>query len=76
MDVIGLLMNMIRIPSVSREEGNAADFLEGWMKDNDFAVRRLGNNLWAGSSPADGRPTVLLNTNAGTTIMADPETDN
>ena len=60
MDTIELLMNMIRIPSVSREEGNAADFLEGWMKDNGFAVRRSGNNLWVESGPADGRPTVLL----------------
>jgi len=61
MDTIDLLMNMIRIPSVSREEGTVADFLEGWMKDQGFDVRRSGNNLWVESGPEDGRPTVLLN---------------
>ena len=66
MDTIGLLMNMIQIPSISREEDKAADFLEGWMRRNDFDVRRLGNNLWVESGPADGRPTVLLNAHIDT----------
>ena len=66
MDTIELLMDMIRIPSFSREEGRAADFLEGWMKDNGFEVRRSGNNLWVESGPADGRPTVLLNAHIDT----------
>ena len=66
MDAIELLMNMIRIPSVSREEGKVADYLEEWMKRNGFDVRRLGNNLWVESSPADGRPTVLLNAHIDT----------
>lgn len=61
-----MLMDMIRIPSFSREEGRAADFLEGWMKDNGFEVRRSGNNLWVESGPADGRPTVLLNAHIDT----------
>lgn len=66
MDTIGLLMNMIRIPSVSREEGSAADYLERWMRDNGFDVMRLGNNLWVESGPHDGRPTVLLNAHIDT----------
>ena len=66
MDTIELLMNMIRIPSVSREEDKAADYLEGWMKRNSFDVRRAGNNLWVESAPADGRPTVLLNAHIDT----------
>ena len=66
MDTIGLLMNMIRIPSISREEDKAADFLEGWMRRNGFDVRRLGSNLWVESGPADGRPTVLLNAHIDT----------
>ena len=66
MDTIDLLMNMIRIPSVSREEDKAADFLEGWMKDHGFDVRRSGNNLWVESGPVDGRPTVLLNAHIDT----------
>ena len=66
MDTIELLMNMIRIPSVSREEGKAVDYLEGWMKLNGLDVKRLGNNLWVESAPADGRPTVLLNAHIDT----------
>ncbi len=66
MDAIELLMNMIRIPSVSREEDKAADYLEGWMKLNGLDVKRLGNNLWVESASADGRPTVLLNAHIDT----------
>ena len=66
MDTVELLMNMIRIPSVSREEKDAADYMERWMKGNGFEARRLGNNLWMESDPADGRPTILLNAHIDT----------
>lgn len=66
MDTIDLLKNMIRIPSVSREEKDAADYMERWMKGNGFEARRLGNNLWIESGPADGRPTILLNAHIDT----------
>lgn len=66
MDTVELLMNMIRIPSVSREEKDAADYMELWMKGNGFEARRLGNNLWMESGPADGRPTILLNAHIDT----------
>lgn len=66
MDTIDLLKNMIRIPSVSREEKDAADYMERWMKGNGFEARRLGNNLWMESGPADGRPAILLNAHIDT----------
>lgn len=66
MDTVELLMNMIRIPSVCREEKDAADYMERWMKGNGFEARRLGNNLWIESGPADGRPTILLNAHIDT----------
>lgn len=66
MDTIELLMNMIRIPSFSRDEGAVADFLERWMLTEGFEARRLGNNLWMESGPADGRPTILLNAHIDT----------
>lgn len=66
MDTIDLLKNMIRIPSFSRDEGAVADFLERWMLTEGFEVRRLGNNLWMESGPADGRPTILLNAHIDT----------
>lgn len=61
-----LLGNMIRIPSFSREEGPAADYLQRLMLDAGFDVRRTGNNLWVESCPPDGRPTVLLNAHIDT----------
>ena len=66
MDTVGLLRDLIRIPSFSREEKSAADFLETWMKSEGFEVRRKGNNLWMESSEPDGRPTVLLNAHIDT----------
>lgn len=66
MDTIDLLKNMIRIPSLSRDEGAVADFLERWMLTEGFEARRLGNNLWMESGPADGRPTILLNAHIDT----------
>lgn len=66
MDTIDLLKNMIRIPSFSRNEGAVADFLERWMLTEGFEARRLGNNLWMESGPADGRPTILLNAHIDT----------
>lgn len=66
MDTVELLKNMIRIPSVSREEKDAADYMERWMKGNGFEARRLGNNLWMESGPADGRPAILLNAHIDT----------
>lgn len=66
MDTIDLLKNMIRIPSFSRDEVAVADFLERWMLTEGFEARRLGNNLWIESGPADGRPTILLNAHIDT----------
>lgn len=66
MDTIDLLKNMIRIPSFSRDEGAVADSLERWMLTEGFEARRLGNNLWMESGPADGRPTILLNAHIDT----------
>lgn len=66
MDTIDLLKNMIRIPSFSRDEGAVADFLKRWMLTEGFEARRLCNNLWIESGPADGRPTILLNAHIDT----------
>ena len=52
--MIDLLRSLIGIPSFSREEGPAADFLEGWLREQGLEPRRRGNNLWCikGSGPA------------------------
>ncbi|MGN1216044.1 MAG: M20/M25/M40 family metallo-hydrolase [Candidatus Cryptobacteroides sp.] len=67
MDTLGLLQKLVSIPSFSREEGPACDFLEGWMKDASLGeVHRVGNNLWVESSPSDDRPVILLNAHIDT----------
>lgn len=67
MDTIGLLKGLIAIPSFSREEGEACDYLEKWLSGNGFTgVRRVGNNLWMESEPPSGKPTVLLNAHIDT----------
>ena len=67
MDIVGLLKDMIRIPSFSREEGAVCDFLFSWLSANGFEdVRRVGNNLWMESEPPSGKPTVLLNAHIDT----------
>ena len=67
MDTINLLQNLIRIPSYSREETEACDYLEKWLKDNGFPdVRRIGNNLWLESEAPSWKPTILLNAHIDT----------
>lgn len=67
MDTIELLQGLIRIPSFSREEAAACDFLEGWLISNGFKdVRRRGNNLWMESEPVSGKPTILMNAHIDT----------
>lgn len=61
-----LLRGLISIPSISREEKEAADFLERWMKERGMEVRREGNNLWTGECVDDGRPAILLNAHIDT----------
>ena len=67
MDTVDLLKNLIRIPSFSRDEAQACDFLEKWLVDNGFQdIHRVGNNLWLESEPVSGKPTVLLNAHIDT----------
>ena len=67
MDSVGLLSGLVRIPSFSREEGPACDFLEKWLGDNGFrGVHRIGNNLWMESETPGNKPTVLLNAHIDT----------
>ena len=65
--MIELLKSLISIPSFSREEGAACDFLEKWMRAQGLDVRRKGNNLWVEQpGRGDGRPVILLNAHIDT----------
>lgn len=46
-EAIKLLCRLVEIPRMSREEKDAADMLEAYMKnDCGMNVKREGNNLW------------------------------
>lgn len=62
--MIGLLRELVAIPSFSREEAAAADFLQRRLADAGLAMHRAGNNLWCGTE-GEG-PTLLLNAHIDT----------
>ena len=61
--MISLLQQLIAIPSLSRDEGAVADFLEAWLTEDGWAPHRCGNNLWC--SAGEG-PAVLLDAHIDT----------
>jgi len=61
-----LLCDLVRIPSLSRDEKAAADFLQEWMTARGMEVHRVANNLWVESEPASSKPTILLNAHIDT----------
>ena len=66
-DAVSLLAELIRRPSLSREENDCADFLENYLKEKGASPKRIGNNVWCeqpGFSPDKG--TVLLNAHIDT----------
>lgn len=65
---IPLLKALIAIPRTSRQEAEAADFLQQYMQEKcQLKVQRSGHNLWA-LSPRweEHRPTLLLNAHIDT----------
>lgn len=61
---ITLLQRMIQTPSISGQEDAVCTLLEQWMKAEDIAVHRVGNNLWA--ECGEGPETMLLNAHIDT----------
>ena len=63
--MIDLLRKIIETPSVSRDEGAVADFLESWLTERGLDVHRKGNNLWCETyyqrpTTTNQRPTTIL----------------
>lgn len=69
---IELLKNLIRTPSVSRNEDKTAELIFNYLKDHGVAdVRRHLNNVWALSKDFDAnKPTILLNSHHDTVLPA------
>lgn len=66
-EAVTLLQSLISIPSVSREESAAADFLQHYIEEIGIMTGRSGNNVWCISPMFDTRrPTLLLNSHIDT----------
>ena len=66
-EAVGLLKELITIPSISREEAKAADKLEAFMIEKGLTTHREGNNIWSMHEPFDNnKPTLLLNAHIDT----------
>ena len=63
---VGLVKELIRNPSVSREEKQAADLLEVFLEEHDLTVFRKHHNVWSVHRISDDRPTILLNSHLDT----------
>jgi len=66
-NAVGLLKQLISIPSISGEENQLADFLEITLKEMKLSPLRKGNNVWLVSPERnDQKPTILLNSHIDT----------
>lgn len=62
-----LLSSLIGIPSISREEQAAADFLQNYIEETGIMTGRSGNNIWCISPMFNlDKPTILLNSHIDT----------
>jgi len=66
-NAIGLLKELIAIPSVSREEKEVADCLQRFIEIEGMITGRKGNNVWCIGPMFDlNKPTLLLNSHIDT----------
>ena len=66
-EALTLLDSLIRIPSISKEEMLAADFLQNYIEETGMMTWRYGNNIWCMNRKMDpAKPTILLNSHIDT----------
>ncbi len=66
-EAVELLRQMIRIPSISKQEEGTADLLASFLSERGVSVHRKKNNVWAFNRHYDpARPTILLNSHHDT----------
>ena len=66
-EAVSLLKSLIGIPSLSREETAAADFLQQYIEARGMESGRKGNNVWSFSPMfSTTKPTILLNSHIDT----------
>lgn len=65
-DAVELLKKLISVPSVSREEAQAADIFEQQVKAWGLPARQIGNNILIQETLDPAKPTLLLNAHIDT----------
>lgn len=65
-EAVELLQRLIATPSVSREEGAAADILVDFIGKCGLPTRRIGNNILVQEAIDANKPTLLLNAHIDT----------
>ena len=66
-EAVGLLIQLIKTPSFSREEDVAATLIQEFLAAHGVAVQRQKHNVWAVSANFNtGKPTILLNSHHDT----------
>lgn len=66
-EALQLLQSLVAIPSVSRDETAAADFLFDYLEQRGANPQRHYNNIWCEQPlPRGNRPTLLLNAHIDT----------
>jgi acetylornithine deacetylase len=65
-EAVELLKRLISTPSVSRDEGRAADVFEQQARDWGLPARRIGNNILIQGELDVQKPTLLLNAHIDT----------
>ena len=66
-EATNLLEQMVKRPSVSRDEKEVADLIEEFMNTRELPPHRSGNNLWCIAPQYDEKkPTLLLNAHIDT----------
>lgn len=64
---VGLLKQLIAVPSFSKEEAGTADLLTGWLLKHGVISQSIGHNILAKNKYFDiTKPTVLLNSHHDT----------
>ena len=66
-EAVALLKSLIAIPSISRQEVEAANYLQNYIESEGMQTGRKGNNVWCLSPKFDmQKPTILLNSHIDT----------
>ena len=66
-DAVELLIQLIKTPSLSREEADTATLIQEFLAAHGVGAQRQQNNVWAVSQDFDAdKPTILLNSHHDT----------